>query len=226
MKIHKNRKKQRNVESKEFVTHFYIFCEGKKTEPNYFMKMRDIISSNPMYKNSVSIEIVGTGMNTLSVLRFAKKYVIDNKISRGEIYCVYDKDDFKSGNFNAVEQNMKNLDEADLHYHAIWSNQCVEYWFILHFNFYDADNDRSYYMKFLNNKFSEIGCGKYQKNDANIFEILTKFGNPKNAIRYAEKRIADCRGKTPADSAPATKVHQLVQKLAKYFPHDIQYKYL
>lgn len=81
-------------------------------------------------------------------------------------------------------------------------------------------------MKFLNNKFSEIGCGKYQKNDANIFEILTKFGNPKNAIRYAEKRIADCRGKTPADSAPATKVHQLVQKLAKYFPHDIQYKYL
>lgn len=226
MKIHKNRKKQRNVENREFVTHFYIFCEGEKTEPNYFMKMRDIIVSDPMYKNSVSIEILGTGMNTLSILKYAKKYVSDNKISRGEVYCVYDKDDFNSANFNAVEQSIKNLDEADLHYHAIWSNQCVEYWFILHFNFYDADNARSYYIEFLDNKFSEIGYGKYQKNDTNIFDILTQFGNPKNAIKYAEKRIADCRGKTPADSAPATTVYQLVQKLAKYFPSDIRCKYL
>ena len=221
-----DRKKKRQIEIKEPVTYFYIFCEGERTEPNYFEKMKSIINKDAMYKDSVNIEIVGTGMNTLSVLKYAKEYIKRNKINQGEVWCVYDKDDFKPTNFNDTEKNMKDLNEQELHYHAAWSNECIEYWFILHFVFFTANSNRRYYFEYLNKKFLELGFGKYKKNDTDIFNILTEYGNPKQAIKWAEKRLDDCQGKTPADSVPATKVHILVQELVKYFPENIKSRYV
>lgn len=67
-------------------------------------------------------------------------------------------------------------------------------------------------------KFSELGLGKYQKNMKNIFEILMQKGNPKLAIRYAKRIIKDGEGKTPAEIAPGTRVHELVEELVRYLP--------
>lgn len=77
-------------------------------------------------------------------------------------------------------------------------------------------------MKFLNEKFQELGIGKYEKNMNNIFEILMKSGNPKLAIRYAKRIIENGVGKTPAQIAPGTKVYELAEELAKYLPEEIQ----
>ena len=162
-----------------------------------------------MYKDSVNIEIVGTGMNTLSVLKYAKEYIKRNKINQGEVWCVYDKDDFKPTNFNDTEKNMKDLNEQELH-----------------FVFFTANSKRRFYFEYLNKKFLELGFGKYKKNNTEIFNILTEYGNPKQAIKWAEKRLDDCQGKTPADSVPATKVHILVQELVKYFPENIKSRYV
>ena len=77
-------------------------------------------------------------------------------------------------------------------------------------------------MKFLNEKFQELGIVKYEKNMNNIFEILMKSGNPKLAIRYAKRIIENGVGKTPAQIAPGTKVYELAEELAKYLPEEIQ----
>lgn len=77
-------------------------------------------------------------------------------------------------------------------------------------------------VKFLNEKFQELGIGKYEKNMNNIFEILMKSGNPKLAIRYAKRIIENGVGKTPAQIAPGTKVYELAEELAKYMPEEIQ----
>lgn len=77
-------------------------------------------------------------------------------------------------------------------------------------------------VKFLNEKFQELGIGKYEKNMNNIFEILMKSGNPKLAIRYAKRIIENGVGKTPAQIAPGTKVYELAEELAKYLPEEIQ----
>lgn len=53
-----------------------------------------------------------------------------------------------------------------------------------------------------------------------IFELLMMKGNPKLAIRYAKRIIKDGEGKTPTEIAPATKVYELVEELAKYLPED------
>lgn len=55
---------------------------------------------------------------------------------------------------------------------------------------------------------------------------MTEKGNPKRAIKWAERRLKDCAGLTESQSVPATKVHLLVQKLAKYLPDELRSKYL
>ena len=67
-----------------------------------------------------------------------------------------------------------------------------------------------------------MGIGKYQKNMKNIFHILLEKGNPKLAIRYAKRIMAAGHGMTPAETTPGTKVHELVEELAKYLPQNIR----
>lgn len=108
---------------------------------------------------------------------------------------------------------------------SIFANECIEFWFMLHFAYYTSNNHRSEYKKFLNEKFRELGIGKYEKNMDNIFETLMNGGSPKLAIRYARRIIKNGEGKTPAEIAPGTKVHELVEELAKYLPEEMQRKF-
>ena len=109
-----------------------------------------------------------------------------------------------------------NRENLDLQYHCAWSNECIEIWFLLHFAYYTSNNHRTEYISFLNDRFRELGIGKYQKNMKNIFDILMEKGNPKLAIRYAKRIIKDGQGKTPTEIAPGTKVYELVEELMKY----------
>jgi hypothetical protein len=224
-----NRKKARKIEYLDSIPNKYcIFCEGTQTEPLYFKGFEAAIESNPIYKNVVRIEICGVGAETLRVIYAAESYVRENQITKANIWCVYDKDSFPAQDFNAVSFRvaMLNASQNDVRYNVAWSNQCVEYWFILHFGFYYADNDRKYYRKFLHKIFAELGWTRYEKNNAELFNILTQHGNPKQAIKWAQKRLDKCEGLSDSGSAPATKVHLLVQELARYLPEEIRSKYL
>ena len=113
----------------------------------------------------------------------------------------------------------------EVQYHAAWSNECIEFWFLLHFAYYTSNNYRAEYIRFLNEKFQELELGRYQKNMKNIFDILLKNGSPKLAIRYAKRIMKDGQGRTPAEIAPGTKVYELVEELAKYLPEEERLKF-
>ena len=213
----KKKRLQEYLEKKEF--RYYIFCEGQATEPKYFNGFKRYIEDNPIYRDMVLIEIEGCK---------AEEYVLKNRITKGQIWCVYDKDNFPSDDVNGVVQraNILNQKNPNIQYHAAWSNECIEFWFMLHFAYYTSDNHRSEYKKFLNDKFQELGIGKYEKNMDDIFETLMNGGSPKLAIRYAKRIIKDGEGKTPAEIAPGTKVYELVEELAKYLPEEIKNKFV
>lgn len=202
-----------------FEKKFYIFCEGTKTEPNYFEGIKRRIEKKGIYKNSIFIDVQGVGEGTLKIIEYAERYVKGHKISDAEIWIVYDKDDFKDEDFNAVAVKAEILNNVSdtVKYNVAWSNQCIEYWFVLHFNYYVSDNDRSYYIEFLSKKFKQVKAGKYVKNDKDIFEKLEKYGNSEKAIKYAEKRLVELIKMSDSKAVPATKVHLLYQKLRKYF---------
>lgn len=223
-----NRKKQRNVNNRVEGERFFIFCEGEQTEPKYFNGFENAIKSNAIYKNLVHVHVEGVGAETIRVINAAENYVKENGIKNANIWCVYDKDSFPTQDFNAVSERVAylNSQQNDVVYYVAWSNQCIEYWFILHFAYYDSDNDRKYYRKFLHEKFKELGWNKYEKNNEELFEIMTEKGNPKQAIKWAQKRIQECEGLTDTKSVPATRVYLLVQELAKYLPEQIRKRYI
>jgi len=227
-----NRKKIRKVEHLYLFEHrYFIFCEGKRTEPNYFGGFKKAIESNPMYNNMVFIDVEGVGKETLKVLEAAEKKVADEKLKDAHIWCIYDKDSFPPERFNQVSEKIRDLNNSHagrngVIYHAGWSNQCFEYWFILHFVFYDAKNYRTDYYNFLDIKFKEHGFTNYSKTIDEIFDFLSYKGDPIQAIKWAKKRLCDCSGCTDAESVPATRVHELVEELAKYLPGELRNRYL
>lgn len=222
-------KKQRKIERLTLIENkYYIFCEGEKTEPNYFKGFKKYIEDNSIYKNLVLIEAEGIGQNPKRIMNYAENFVNRSKIKNAQIWCVYDKDSFLPEEFNRVSEiaNTLNNSQEDVKYKVAWSNQCIEYWFILHFNYYDSDNDRKFYMKNLTSNFKAKRLPKYEKNDQDIFGKLTYKGDPKLAIKYAKRRIDECRGKSQAESSPATTVFELVEELAKYLPEGIKERYI
>lgn len=222
----KKKRLQSHLEMKKY--RYYIFCEGEQTEPQYFAGFKRLIEDNPIYKDMVLIEIEPCGAETMRVIGRAEEYVRQNSITRGQIWCVYDKDSFPAKDFNGVSERAEvlNGENPEVQYHAAWSNECIEFWFLLHFAYYVSNNHRTDYIRFLNEKFAELKIGKYQKNMGNIFEILLEHGNAKLAIRYAKRIMKEGKGKTPTEIAPATRVYDLVEELAKYLPEDIREMFL
>lgn len=221
----KKKRRKEYLERKEY--RYYIFCEGEQTEPQYFQGFKRYIEDNPIYRDMVLIEIEPCAAETMRVIRKAEQYVAEHKINKGQIWCVYDKDNFSACDFNgvALRADVLNQNNPDLQYHVAWSNECIEFWFLLHFVYYTSNNHRTEYISFLNDKFKELGIGKYQKNLKSIFEILMEKGNPKLAIRYANRIIKDGQGKSPTEIAPGTKVYELVEELVKYLPEEMQNKF-
>ncbi len=207
---------------------YYIFCEGQKTEPQYFSGFKQLIEENPAYKNMVQVEIEPCGAETMRVLDQAVRYAEKNHLTYGQIWCIYDKDDFPASDFNSVGDRVNQLSHrtSELQFYTAWSNECIEFWFILHFAYYTSNNHRTAYITFLNQKFQELGVGKYKKNMPNLFEILMDCGNPKQAIRYAARIIEEHPTQPPADIAPGTTVHKLVKELAEYLPEPQRSKFL
>ena len=222
----RKKRRQEYLEMKQY--RYYIFCEGEQTEPNYFQGFKSLIEDNPIYKDMVLIEIEPCGAETMRVIGQAEKYVEKNHISKGQIWCVYDKDSFPAKDFNGVVARAESLNKInpEIQYHAAWSNECIEFWFLLHFAYYTSNNHRTEYVRFLNDKYDSMDLGKYQKNRKETFQILMDVGNPKLAIRYAKRIINEHEGMSPTDIAPGTKVYELVEELAKYLPEEYRKRYL
>ena len=222
----RKKRRQEYLEMKEF--RYYIFCEGEQTEPQYFRGFKRLIEDNPIYRDMVLIQIEPCGAETMRVIGQAEKYVKENNIEKGQIWCVYDKDSFPARNFNGVVSRAESLNKENpqVQYHAAWSNECIEFWFLLHFAYYTSNNHRTEYIRFLNERYAEHGLGKYRKNDADTFDILMAHGNPRLAARYARRIIDEHKGLSPAEIAPGTKVYELVEELAKYLPDEVRKKYI
>ena len=215
-----NWKKTRRIATTPiFEKKFYIFCEGTKTEPNYFRGIKKRIEKKAIYKNSIFVDIQGVGEGTLKIIDKAEQYVKKNCLKDAEVWIVYDKDDFSPDDFNKVAERASALNNNtdNIVYNVAWSNQCIEYWFILYFDYYTANNDRSQYITYLTEKFKSLKIGNYIKNDPDIFEKLETYGNSERAVKHAEKRLQELQNCSDAKKVPATKVHLLYQKLKVYF---------
>lgn len=189
-----------------------IVTEGTETEPQYFEAIRTIINSQ--YRDKIQLDIHGAGDNTLSLLDKAMNLVMNNPNGYKHVWIVYDTDDFPAKRINKTNELCINMSTEETQYHAIWSNQCIELWFLLHFNFMQSNLHRSSYWPKLTELLVSQGLGKYEKNRTDMYHVL--FPYMETAIINAEKLDKINKGKLPSDCAPGTQIHTLINKLKPY----------
>lgn len=197
---------------KKFINLDYnlIVCEGTKTEPNYFMGLKEVISQKQ--DNRIQLEIIGTGENTRSLFETALELARNSPNGYSDVWIVFDKDDFPAESFNVMEELCNSNSSEDITFHAVWSNQCIELWFLLHFMYLQSDLHRSEYYPKLTKCLGKEGA--YRKNREDIFPILLPYID--FAIANARKLDAVNKDRTPALSSPGTKVYEMMEKFRPY----------
>ncbi len=191
-----------------------IVTEGTDTEPAYFGTIQEIINKD--YPEKIQLKVFGMGDNTVSLFEKAKRLAKDNPNGYRHVWIVYDTDDFLTEHIDRVVQLCVAHSTDEIEYHAVWSNQCIELWFLLHFGFMQSDIHRSEYWPKITECLKKIGAGEYKKNRTDMYPILRPYMN--TAIANAKSLDAINYGKAPSKAAPGTKVYELVERLRPYLP--------
>jgi len=193
--------------------HHLIVTEGTKTEPLYFEEIRRRVNS-VNHGEWVTVEVRGAGMSTLSLLEHAKALAESSVRGYTHVWVVYDRDSFAAADFNAVASACETEDAGGARFHAIWSNECFELWYLLHFEYLQSDLSRDMYAPKLDSHLAGLGAGPYRKNAPGMFALLEpRLDEAMANARKLEKRNA---GRTPEASRPGTMVHRLVEHLRPF----------
>lgn len=202
------RKKKKIDNLYELPPYMYIVSEGTKTEPYYISGLSDVI--NNKYSNLSKHEriiVKGTGRNTKGLLEYARKQVEIEFPQASIVWLMYDKDDFPLDNFDNTQHSAEGKSDKR-EYKVAWSNECIELWFLLHFQELTVNVGREKYKEKL-----EDYCG-YKKNLENIYDILKE--HTEIAIRRAKKQYEEYGNLPPSQCCPATRVFEIVEELQKY----------
>lgn len=209
-------KKIRKVETMmTFPPYMYIVSEGVKTEPNYIKGLVDKINAKyQKFLPGERIVVNGTGRNTKSLLDFARKMVDKEFPQAKSVWLLYDKDDFPYDDFDNTQYSAEQREDKR-EYKVAWSNECIELWFLLHFQELSANVGREQYYKMLTSHFKSIGYEKYEKNLENIYDIISD--KTDIAISRAEKQYNEYEKTVPPSRrCPATRIFELIRILNNY----------
>jgi len=132
-------------------------------------------------------------------------------IPYAKIFILFDKDSFGADKFdNAIRMS------ESRGYIPIWSNECFELWYVLHYIYCDADNGREWYF----DKLSDILNIKYKKEKAmDVFSQIYSPERVKLALKRAEKLDSNFQIENaqfpPSKKVPCTKMYILLRELEK-----------
>ena len=198
---------QRKVAMRKPYDRVLIVCEGEKTEPSYFMELREYYGLH-----TANIEITGEcGSSPTTILAKAKE--LFNKAKQDgnpfdRVYCIFDKDEHTTYEQTILE--IENITPKGVFF-SITSVPCFEYWILLHFTYsckpFTSSGNKSaaeYVISELKNFYPD-----YEKNKEGIFiDLIDKLDT---AIAYA-KQISKSNQKTVTDNQ-STSIGELVEYL-------------
>lgn len=211
MKNNNISRKDRLKSKRQAPANYLIVCEGKKTEPNYFNGLKKKI--NEKYGNKVdvlipNIDIKGTGMNTTSLVKYTQKTVNHANKVYGQVWVVFDKDDYNDEQFNSAIDNCN--------YNVAWSNPNFELWLLTHFKKVSRYVSKDDVIQELSKEFQKKGLGDYTKNYTDIFDKVTSEGKLHTAIKNCEYMEEVNKDGQASQRNPMTKVYKIVDGLKEY----------
>lgn len=185
-----------------------IVCEGEKTEPLYFLEMRD-----DLRLSTANIEICGEecGSDPVSIVRYARrryKESIQQADPFDKVFFVFDRDQHE-GYRQAIDQ-LRSFKPLEI-FQAVTSVPSFEYWFLLHFEYstkpYIKQGRKSAGDQIMADLLRHLPG--YQKAMKGVFwqlrdKLDTAIGRAERASRESEAQGRD---------NPSTNVHRLVSYL-------------
>lgn len=180
-----------------------IVCEGQKTEPNYFKKLRAHLRLNPA---NIDIRACPTGSDPMSIVNFALKEHERNKYDHS--YCVFDKE---QSNYQEALNKVEAQRKKGISLHAITSVPCFEYWLLLHFE----ETSKPYNKKGKKTPGEQLKSELkkhipgYHEADKTIFEKTKSY----LAEAITRAKLIDKTQKKIGTDNPSTKVYCLIEYL-------------
>lgn len=109
--------------------------------------------NHSIFEQSVTSSIgnIEAGFNWISMVKGrtprslfdrARSHVQRSSNVYKHVWIVYDTDDFPQDYINRTAELCGQSSTEETEYHAIWSNQCIEVWFLLHFSYFQSDIHR------------------------------------------------------------------------------------
>lgn len=205
--------KKRKQNTKDIKVYFLIVCEGEKTEPNYFKSFKKNVKSFIF-----TIDTLGEGSNTKDLVKRTIKARDNSSQKYDRVWTVFDRDSFRPENFNGAIQlaNSQGIKVG-------WSNEAFELWYLLHFQYRNTSMSRTDYKKTIedeiNAKIAKESKSKkykkfeYKKNSTEMYNILAKYGDQVQAIKWAEQLTGIHTCENYAIHNPCTLIHLLVKEL-------------
>lgn len=185
---------ERSLNTRELRQRFLIVCEGEKTEPNYFRRFRT---------PKVVIEVQGLGYDPIQLVRRALE--LRREDDYDQVWCVFDRDIWPASNFNEAISLAKQKQVS-----VAYSNEAFELWYLLHFHYFDTALSRHDYGQ----RLSDLLGHSYAKNSGAMYDAL--LARQTEALRNAERLLAQYQPPNPAADNPSTTVHLLVNELNRF----------
>lgn len=190
---------KRSLKKVKLNNSLVIFCEGKKTEPNYLEGFKSDFSIEPRaiwVKKSKHTDPKG-------IINEAIAYKKENKFTESDqMWAIFDRESITkySNSYHLEARNLAERNKVSI----AFSNVCFEQWLVYHF----LNSTRSYSSydnliaeSDLKKKLAEIGITNYEKGE-NIYSKLKPFID--TAISNAEN-IRNQLDETHPSMQPAEK---------------------
>ena len=191
--------RKRKVGIRKVNERVLIFCEGEKTEPNYF---NSLIRECDFPGRLIEVRVIKINKNTLRELVIeAKKY---RPSSTDHFWVVADKDGYTKHPESFDKARANNINIA-------FSSISFEVWILLHYEFTTREFAKSDdVIRYIKHKHDE-----YEKNDEKIYKKVSQYTD--NAIQNAIRLRKYIKSANPDIAVylmnPYTNVDELVLKI-------------
>lgn len=184
--------------------YYIIVTDAKETERNYLYGLRDSLPKELQRRIVIKVSIAKT-----DELVDSCKSQASLEPQYGEPWIVFDRD--RVTRFDEIiRQALKEGIKVG------WSNPCIEIWFDAYFGqMHGYQESKQCWNRFAETYERCTGL-EYSKADEHIYDILNRYGDEKNAIDVAEKRLRTHRESgisKPSEMVPATALHHLVDEI-------------
>lgn len=197
---------RRRGPQREPYDYVLIVCEGDKTEPNYFRRLRDVHRLS-----SANIEIARAGGNDpVSIVTYTEMRLTEGGFDHA--YCVFDRDGH--ANYNQALQMVANSPNGRIgRLRAITSVPCFEIWVLLHFRYSSAAFNSTGSQSACDHVIAEVKkhFADYSKGHTSVYDRLEAV--MEQAQAHAERLLKE--NAATGSTNPATRVHELVDYLCK-----------